>query len=126
MWRFFTNNKTNRYIEVLQDFLRAYNNSYHPSITMSPVKALSKENEVWNNLYETKIARNFYLTLPSNCSMDFHPENTVATYITSLPGRLVLKEPFEVALTEIRYPTTMYIVDSKDCLIIEKVSLKTL
>jgi hypothetical protein len=62
----------------------------------------------------------FYLTLPSNSSMDFHPENTVATYVTSLPRRLVLKEPYEVALTEIHYPTTMYNVDSKDCFIMEK------
>jgi hypothetical protein len=58
MWRFFTHNKTNRYIDVLQDFLRAYNNSYHSSIKMSPVKALSNEKEAWNNLYEKKIARN--------------------------------------------------------------------
>jgi hypothetical protein len=58
MWRFCTHHKTNRYIDVLQDFLRAYNNSYHSSIKMSLVKALSNEKETWNNLYEKKIARN--------------------------------------------------------------------
>jgi hypothetical protein len=62
----------------------------------------------------------FYLTLPSNSSMDFHPENTVATFTTSLPRRLLLSEPYEVALTEIHYPTTMYNVNSKECFIMEK------
>ena len=36
MWRYFTKNKTLRYEDVLQDFVRSYNDSYHRSIGMAP------------------------------------------------------------------------------------------
>jgi hypothetical protein len=54
MWRYFTHNKTKRYMDVLQDFLHAYNNTYHSSIKMTPVEALTREREAWKNLYAKK------------------------------------------------------------------------
>ena len=36
MWRFFTHSKTRRYIDVLQDMVEAYNNSFHRSIGRAP------------------------------------------------------------------------------------------
>ena len=53
MWKYFSANSTNVYINVLPDLVREYNNSRHSSIKMTPVKASKKENElrVWRNLY---------------------------------------------------------------------------
>ena len=53
MWKYFTANSTNVYIDVLPDLVKEYNNTRHSSIRMTPVKASKKENEltVWRNLY---------------------------------------------------------------------------
>ena len=53
MWKYFSANSTNVYINVLPDLLKEYNNTRHSSIKMTPVKASKKENElnVWRNLY---------------------------------------------------------------------------
>lgn len=52
MWRYFTANKTRRYIDVLKNLVHAYNNSVHRTIGMQPSK-VSKRNEtsVWRKLY---------------------------------------------------------------------------
>ena len=47
----------------------------------------------------------FYLTLPSNSSMDYYPENTVARYTTKLPNTIELESDWEVGLTEISMPS---------------------
>ena len=53
MWKYFTGNNTNIYIDILPDLVKDYNNTRHSSIKMTPVKASKKENEltVWRNLY---------------------------------------------------------------------------
>ena len=53
MWKYFTANSTNVYINVLPDLVGEYNNTRHSSIKMTPVKASKKENKltVWRNLY---------------------------------------------------------------------------
>ena len=48
----------------------------------------------------------FYLTLPSNSSMDYHPENTLTNFVTRLPTVIDLEGSWEVALMEIQYPHT--------------------
>ena len=52
MWKYFTARKTNKYLDVLEDLIASYNDTYHSSIKMSP-NQVCKENEhdVWNNLY---------------------------------------------------------------------------
>ena len=52
MWRYFTKKQSVRYIDVLQDFVRSYNNTFHRSIGMAPseVNATNQE-EVWQRLY---------------------------------------------------------------------------
>lgn len=47
----------------------------------------------------------FYITLPSDSSMNFYPNNTVAHYTTKLTERVHLDGEYEVALTEIIYPS---------------------
>lgn len=49
---------------------------------------------------------NFYITLPSNSSMEYYPRNTLSKYITKLHRRIVLdKGEWEVALVEMQYPS---------------------
>jgi len=53
IWRYLTHENTYRYVDVLQHFVDAYNNSRHRSIGMTPTEASRPENEkkVWINLY---------------------------------------------------------------------------
>lgn len=46
----------------------------------------------------------FYLTLPSNSSMNYYPDNTLTDYITLLPNTIDLEGDWEVGLVEIQYP----------------------
>ena len=55
MFRYFTARGTRKYIDVLQDFLTAYNNSYHRSIKMKPNEVnFENQFEVFSNLYNGK------------------------------------------------------------------------
>jgi len=53
MFKYFTANNTNKYIDILDGFFERYNNTRHSSIKMNPVEASKKENEmrVYRNLY---------------------------------------------------------------------------
>ena len=53
MWKYFTDNNTYTYIDVLPDLVKDYNNTVHSSIKMTPIEASKKKNEltVWRNLY---------------------------------------------------------------------------
>lgn len=48
----------------------------------------------------------FYITLPSNSSMQFFPDNRTCCYITQLPRAIELLGEWEVGLAEIHYPLT--------------------
>ncbi len=56
----------------------------------------------------------FYLTLPSNSSMDFYPSNTLANYITKLPQLFDLAGEWEVGLSEIQYPISWYNISKQE------------
>ena len=53
MWKYFTDNNTYRYIDILPDLVEDYNNTVHTSIKMTPIEASKKKNELtaWRNLY---------------------------------------------------------------------------
>ena len=53
MWRRFTAENTRNWIDMLNELLSKYNNSYHNTIRMRPIDASKKENEseVWKNLF---------------------------------------------------------------------------
>ena len=53
MWKYFTTNSTNVYLNQLSTLVKEYNNTRHSSIKMTPTNASKKENEltVWRNLY---------------------------------------------------------------------------
>ena len=53
MWKYFTDNNTYEYIDVLPDLVEDYNNTVHSSTKLTPKEASKKKNEltVWRNLY---------------------------------------------------------------------------
>lgn len=53
---------------------------------------------------------NFYLTLLSNSSMEYFPENTTTKFSTKLPKSLILEGEWYIGVVEIQYPCTMYTV----------------
>ena len=57
MWKYFTDNNTNVYIDILPDLVKNYNNTKHSSIKMTPVEARKPKNEltVWRNLYPDRL-----------------------------------------------------------------------
>ena len=56
----------------------------------------------------------FYVILPSDSSAEYYPDNTVARFVTKLPGRICLEGEYEMALVEIIYPHSWYNVDNED------------
>ena len=46
----------------------------------------------------------FYVTLPSNASLQMYPNNKIWRYRTKLAKPIVLSEPYEVGVIEIQYP----------------------
>ena len=50
----------------------------------------------------------FYLTLPSNSSMEYYPENTLTSFTTRLPNSIRLEGDWDVGLVEIQYPHNWY------------------
>ena len=57
----------------------------------------------------------FYLTLPSNSSMDYYPENTLAHYTTKLNSVIELDGEWEIGLTEISIPSHVHNVIEGQC-----------
>lgn len=45
----------------------------------------------------------FYITLPSNASMNYHPDNVQSNFTINLPDRLLLDNNYKVGLAEISY-----------------------
>ena len=54
----------------------------------------------------------FYLTLPSNNSMGYYPENILAQFTSRLPNAINLSGDWEVGLVEIQYPHNWFNVPS--------------
>lgn len=53
MFKYFSSNNTNVYIDILQDLVSRYNNTKHSALKMTPLDASQKKNEskVYKNLY---------------------------------------------------------------------------
>src|SRR6267154_3680933 len=60
---------------------------------------------------------NFYLTLPSNSSQQFFPNNTPTEFTTKLVSTIELTNECEVGLAEIMFPRSWYTIP-KDVLTI--------
>jgi len=57
----------------------------------------------------------FYVTLPSNSSMDCYPDNSVARFTTKLNDVIQLEGDWEVGLTEISFPSDIENVSGGHC-----------
>ena len=59
MWKYFTANNTQKYIDVLPSMVEKYNNTYHRSIKLTPSDACNPANyqQVHNTLYAKVNAR---------------------------------------------------------------------
>lgn len=53
----------------------------------------------------------FYVTLPSDSSMNYFPENKISHFVTRFPTPLELRGEWEVGLVEFIYPHTWYNVN---------------
>ena len=60
MWKYFTDNNTYNYMNILPELVEDYNNTVHSSIKMTPIDASKKKNEltVWRNLYPDRFKIN--------------------------------------------------------------------
>ena len=50
----------------------------------------------------------FHVTLPSNNSLDTHPNNTTSRFTVKLPDQIELNGDYEVGLAELLYPHTWF------------------
>jgi hypothetical protein len=57
----------------------------------------------------------FYMTLPSNASINSHPENTAAQFRTTLAQPVEVTGDWEVALTEIYLPNNWFNITQNEC-----------
>ena len=56
----------------------------------------------------------FYVTLPSDSSSKYFPENKVSHFYTRLPTPIELRGDWEVGLVEFKYPHTLYLVNKSN------------
>ena len=59
-------------------------------------------------------SKSFYVTLPSNSSLEEYPDNTLTSYRVKLPHTVLLDGTWEVGLVEIHYPHRWYNYLSED------------
>ena len=57
----------------------------------------------------------FYLTLPSNSSKEYYPDNSASHYHVKLPQDLNLTGEYEVGLSEIQFSNTYFTIREWDC-----------
>ncbi|GBN72874.1 hypothetical protein AVEN_272301-1 [Araneus ventricosus] len=56
----------------------------------------------------------FYMTLPSDSSLHYFPNNKISSFVIQLPSPILLEGRWEVGLAEIIYPHTWYNVNEKN------------
>ena len=63
MFRYFTSKGTRRYIDILQDLVDSYNNSYHRTIKMRPIDVNDGNREqVFENIYSVKKFKDLFIS----------------------------------------------------------------
>ena len=64
----------------------------------------------------------FYITLPSDASMEQHRENTAAEWTTKLKHSVTLKGKWEVALVEMQYVNSLSNIPTQQTMIIRTIT----
>lgn len=59
MWKYFTQNNTKKWIDILQDLVKNYNNSFHRTIKMTPIQgSLSKNSStLYKNMFPSETSK---------------------------------------------------------------------
>lgn len=66
------------------------------------------------------MSENFYLTLMSNSSLNYYPENKTSTFTVHLPQKIQLIGEWAVALAEIHYPYNFFnVTDGENYIYVE-------
>lgn len=68
---------------------------------------------------------NFYITLPSDSSMQYFPSNTVTHFRTHLSEKIDLRGRWVVGLSEIKYPHSWFNVDAHCYVLVRTKNFKT-
>ena len=89
IWRYFTFANTKRYIDILQDIVRGYNNSIHSSIKMTPASVTLKNAHI-----AVKNIRNKYKPVVRT------PKYTVGEYVRVIRERGVFEKGYVAGYTE--------------------------
>lgn len=71
-----------------------------------------------------KSTSSFYMTLPSNASLDLYPDNTLSSFTTKLDPPIDLQGSYEIGLSEIIYPRTWLNVGYREIFIILSITEK--
>ena len=58
------------------------------------------------------------LTLPSDSSLEYFPNNTLSHFRVQLPQELTFDGPYEVGLTQLQYPRTWFNIPEEDTIIL--------
>ena len=61
MWKYFTANETRKWIDIIQNLVDDYNNTFHRTIKMTHVEASKPENssKVWYNIYGAYLIKKY-------------------------------------------------------------------
>ena len=91
MWKYFSTESTNIYIDALPDLFREYNNTRHSSIKMTLTNVSKKEKElgVWRNLYPDHLEIN-----------DIKPESSVGDKVRISKKKKTFKKGYTTRYTE--------------------------
>lgn len=106
LFKYMQQNNTKRWIDVLEDFVNAYNNSYHSSIKMTPKQATtSKSYTVWKNQYYKSPVRELKPTKPKR-------ERPYKFNVDDYVKIVVKRSPFQREYNQ-RYTTEVFKITKK-------------
>jgi len=99
MWRYFTYAHTRRYLDVIDDLVHSYNNTYHRSIGMKPTEV--------NSSNEQLVRERLYPLKPKNLKWKFELQDRVRISMQRQPFQKGYMGNWseEVFAVTLRYPT---------------------
>lgn len=140
MWRYFTHNHTYHYLDVLDQLMQSYNNTFHSSIKKAPIE-VTKENEreVWFTLYgdikkatpclfqtgDTVRVSKHKLTFEKGYETNWSDEIFIVTEcVRRNPSVYRIKDLLDEPIQGTFYPQELQKVDTKETFVIEKILKK--
>lgn len=92
VYRYLTNANSRRYVDVLQDLVKSYNNSVHRTIKTTPNKVTKKKSQtLWWEVYEPKSTykkKPFTFRIGDSVRVSFLPETFDREYSQSFSGEI--------------------------------------